>query len=106
MNKVTGTVHVIDPAQEFGQKGFRKRLLVLRQDFANWTNYIAVWFAKEGCDKLDSLNVGDVIDVEFRLSGRKYQRDESSPVKWFTDVEGVDFAIQGGTPSGEDGTPF
>ena len=59
---VRGTVHLIEETKTFGQKGFRKRLVVLEQDKGKFINYIPLEFVQDGCDAVDELNVGDEID--------------------------------------------
>ena len=88
---VRGVVHLIEETKTFGQKGFRKRLVVLQQEKASFTNYIPVEFVKDGCDAVDDLNLGDEIEVTYRLSGRRWQRDEASEAKYFLTAEGLSF---------------
>jgi hypothetical protein len=88
---VRGVVHLIEETKTFGQKGFRKRLVVLEQTKGTFTNYIPVEFVKEGCDAVDELGVGDEIEVTYRLSGRRWQRDEASEAKYFLSAEGLSF---------------
>jgi hypothetical protein len=88
---VRGVVHLIEPTKTFGQKGFRKRLVVLEQTKGTFTNYVPVEFVKDGCDAVDELGVGDEIEVTYRLSGRRWQRDEASEVKFFLSAEGLSF---------------
>jgi hypothetical protein len=97
--KVQGQVHVIEESKTFGQKGFRKRLVVLEQDKGRYTNYIPIDFTHEGCDAADELGIGDEIEVPIRLSGRKWQRDENSEVKFFLSAEATEFKVlrKGGT---------
>jgi hypothetical protein len=90
---VRGTVHVIEETKTFGQKGFRKRLVVLEQDKGKFTNYIPLEFVQDSCDAVDELKVGDEIDVPFRLSGRKWQRDPNSEVKFFLSAEATGFKV-------------
>ena len=90
---VKGTVHLVEDTKTFGQKGFRKRLVVLEQDKGRFTNYIPIELVHEGCDKADDLSVGDEVEVPYRLSGRKWQRDERSEVKFFLSAEATDFTI-------------
>ena len=90
---VTGKVHVIEETKTYGQKGFRKRLLVLEQDNGRFTNYIPVEFIQDGCDSADQLQVGDEIEVTYRLSGRKWQRDPNSEVKYFLSAEAMQFNV-------------
>ena len=90
---VRGKVHLIEETKVFGQKGFRKRLVVLEQDTGRFTNYVPLEFTHEGCDAVDELSIGDEIDVPFRLNGRKWQRDASSEVKFFLSAEATGFKL-------------
>jgi hypothetical protein len=78
---VRGVVHLIEETKTFGQKGFRKRLVVLEQSKGTFTNFVPVEFVKDGCDAVDDLAVGDDIEVTYRLSGRRWQRDEGLSFK-------------------------
>ncbi|MEI7782639.1 MAG: DUF3127 domain-containing protein, partial [Planctomycetota bacterium] len=79
---VRGVVHLIEETKTFGQKGFRKRLVVLEQSKGTFTNFIPLEFVKDGCDAVNDLTVGEEIEVTYRLSGRRWQRDEASEVKY------------------------
>lgn len=98
--KVRGVVHVIEETKTYGAKGFRKRLVVLEQDKGSFVNYVPVEFTRDDCDSVDSLNVGDEVDVTYRLSGRKWQRDASSEVKYFLSAEALRFDVVGGSGGG------
>ncbi|SRR6056297_1759300 len=89
--KVTGVVHLVEETKTYGQKGFRKRLVVLEQELGSFTNYVPVEFIRDACDSVDDLSVGDQVEVTYRLSGRKWQRDANSEVKYFCNVEGISF---------------
>jgi hypothetical protein len=95
---VRGVVHLIEDTKTFGQKGFRKRLVVLQQEKGSFTNYIPIEFVKDGCDAVDDLTVGDEIEVTYRLSGRRWQRDEASEAKYFLTAEGLSFRQLSGGP--------
>ena len=97
---VRGVVHLIEETKTFGQKGFRKRLVVLEQSKGTFTNYIPVEFVKDGCDAVDDLSVGDEIEVAYRLSGRRWQRDASSEAKYFLSAEGMSFKRLTGSSRG------
>jgi hypothetical protein len=90
---VRGTVHLIEETKTYGQKGFRKRLVVLEQDKGRFINYIPLEFVQDNCETADELNVGDEIQVAFRLNGRKWQRDENSEVKFFLNAEALEFKV-------------
>ena len=86
-----GIVHLIEDTKTFGQKGFRKRTVVLEQNLGRFTNYIPLDFIGDACDSADALSVGDDITVNYRLSGRKWQRDPQSEVKYFLSAEALSF---------------
>lgn len=90
---VRGIVHVIEPTKVVGQRGFRKRLVVLQQDLGRFTNFIPVEFVNDQCDRADELQVGDEAEITYRLTGRKWQRDPQSEVKYFVSVEAIDFRV-------------
>lgn len=92
---VRGIVHLIEETKTYGQKGFRKRLVVLEQDNGRFTNYIPLDFIQDGCDSVDELQVGDNVEVSYRLSGRKWQRDPDSEVKFFLSAEALRYKVLG-----------
>jgi hypothetical protein len=88
---VQGTVHLIEETKTYGQRGFRKRLVVLEQDKGRFINYLPMEFIQDGCDTVDDLRVGDEVEITYRLSGRRWQRDENSEVKFFLSAEALSF---------------
>ena len=106
---VTGTVHLIEATKTFGQKGFRKRLVVVEQTTGRFTNYLPMEFVQDNCDSVDELNVGDKVQIPYRLSGRKWQRDPQSEVKFFLSAEAMGFEVlsagNGGDGAVDDGPP-
>ncbi len=105
--KVRGVVHLIEETKTYGKKGFRKRLVVLEQDNDRFTNYIPFDFIQDACDSVDELNVGDEAEITYRLSGRKWQRDANSEVKFFLNAEATAFKVLGGkaSPAGSSSAP-
>jgi hypothetical protein len=97
-----GIVHLIVDTKTFGQKGFRKRTVVLEQNLGRFTNYIPLDFIGDACDSADGLSVGDDITVNYRLSGRKWQRDPQSEVKYFLSAEAMSYR-RSAEGSGESG---
>ena len=101
---VKGTIHLIEETKTYGQKGFRKRLVVLEQvKGGGFTNYVPVEFLKDACDSVDDLHLGDEIEVSYRLSGRRWQRDESSEPKYFLSAEAMSFRVLNGGGSARSG---
>ncbi|MEE3219498.1 MAG: DUF3127 domain-containing protein [Planctomycetota bacterium] len=91
--KVRGNVHLIEETKTYGKNDFRKRVVVLEQDKGRFTNYIPVEFVHESCDAVDELKVGDDVEVAYRLSGRRWQKDPGSEVKFFVNVEATEFKV-------------
>ena len=94
---VRGIVHHIDETKTYGQKGFRKRLVVLEQDTSRFTNYVPVEFIQDSCDTVDELKLGDDVEITYRLSGRKWQKDANSEVKYFLNAEALSFKVLSGS---------
>lgn len=96
-----GIVHFIDETKTYGQQGFRKRLVVLEQESDRFTNYVPVDFTRDDCDSVDDLSVGDEVEISYRLSGRKWQKDASSEVKYFLNAEATSFNKIKGTDASD-----
>ncbi len=100
--KFRGTVHVIEETKTFGQKGFRKRVVVLEQQNGRFANFVPFEFTNDACDAVDGLKIGDEIDVSYRLNGRKWQKDPSSEVKYFLNAEATGFnRVAAGASTGQ-----
>ena len=100
--KVEGKVHFIDETKTYGQKGFRKRLVVIEQDNGRFTNYLPMEFIQDSCDEVDQMTIGSEVEISYRLSGRKWQRDPQSEVKYFLSAEATGFQILNAAGSGEE----
>ncbi len=96
---VRGVVHLVDDTKTYGQKGFRKRLVVLEQDNGRFTNYVPLEFTGDACERADEINVGDEVEFTYRLTGRKWQKDAQSEVKYFLNAEAIGFQKMGDTNS-------
>ena len=99
---VCGEVHLLDDTKEYGEKKFKKRLLVLTQEDGSYTNYIPVEFIRDSCEAADGINVGDKVEVDYRLSGRRWQPEPSSEPKYFLSAEVVAYRVvvdRGDSPS-------
>lgn len=90
---VRGVVHFIDGTKSYGQKGFRKRLVVLRQDAGSYENFVPVEFTRDSCDRVDELRVGDEVEIHCELKGREWQG------RWFLSAEGLRFQVLGERPA-------
>ena len=101
--KVQGVVSVVEETKTYGSSGFQKRLIVLEQKDGRFANLIPLEFIKDNCSTADGLNVGDNVEVSYKLSGRKWQRDPNSEVKYFLSAEALSFKVlSGGGGGGSD----
>ena len=90
---VTGQVHLIEPVKSFGAKGFKKRSVVLTQTSERFTNYLPFDFCGGNADLADKLKEGDTVKIIYRLTGRKWQKDDSSEVRFFLGAEATDWEV-------------
>ena len=97
---ISGVVHLIEETKTYGQKGFRKRLVVLEKDNGRFTNHIPIDFLRDACDSVDEMKVGDEVEISYQLSGRKWQRDANSEVKFFLSAEAFSFKVLTGGEGG------
>ncbi|OUT61350.1 hypothetical protein SV7mr_04260 [Stieleria bergensis] len=101
---VTGVIHLIEETKTYGSKGFRKRMVVLEQDKGSFTNFVPVEFTRDACDSVDELNEGDEVEITYRLSGRRWQKDANSEVRFFVNVEALSFRVTGDGANSDNGT--
>lgn len=105
-SKVRGIVHLIEETKTYGQKGFKKRMVVLEQDKGSFTNYVPVEFTRDGCDMADGMKKGDEVEIIYRLNGRRWQKDPDSEVKFFVNLEAMSFQrVEGGSGGGGSSDP-
>ena len=88
-NSVCGSIVFIDETREYGDNGFRKRLMVLTQNQGKYDNYIPVEFIQDMCDKCDELRMGSEVTVEYKIKGRKWVTPEGND-RYFVNLEVVD----------------
>jgi len=69
---------------------------VLEQVSDRFTNYIPIEFTGDACENADGLSEGQDVEFTYRLSGRRWQKDSQSEVKFFLNAEAVNYKILGG----------
>lgn len=88
---IKGTVHFVGECKAFGQKGFRKRTVVLESVNGRYSSFYPIDFTGELAEDSGRLSVGDEVEVEGYLNGRKWQRDANSEPQYFLGFEGKSF---------------
>ena len=83
--QVSGKVLEVGETQTFSS-GFQKRTVIVEasRDAAKFSNPIEVTLKKESCEQGDALHVGDSVDVEGFVDGRR--RDGPNGVRHFIDL--------------------
>ena len=70
-HELTGTITHIFDTQTFAS-GFQKREFVINDNADKYPQSIKFEATKEGCDRLDSYNVGDQVTAKFNIRGNEY----------------------------------
>ena len=84
---ISGSVHLIQEAQTFAS-GFTKREFVLKVEDGKYEQFINLEFVQDNVSKLDGLNEGDFVTIDFNIRGREYNgRYFNNLVGWKIDVE-------------------
>ncbi len=69
--EIKGVIHLIEQTQEIGEKGFKKRLLVVKTE-SEYQNLVPIDFTKDNVDLLDSFSEGDAVVVGVNIGGREW----------------------------------
>ena len=82
---VSGKVLEVGETQTFSS-GFQKRNIIVEasKDAEKFSNPVALTLKKEACSKADSIGVGDFVDAEGYVEGRRWENNGS--VRYFTDL--------------------
>ncbi len=84
--KIRGNIHAIFDARQITER-FRKREFVLElAQNPNYPQYVIFQLTGDRCDKLDSFDVGEEVQVEFSLRGREWTSPQDE-VKYFNSLD-------------------
>lgn len=72
MTTITGTIHHIGQTEAIGDKGFRKRLIVI-STASQYDGLIPIEAKKDDCARLDSFQVGQQVKADIYVGGREWQ---------------------------------
>jgi len=84
--EVQGKVKMIGETQTFGEKGFRKRELVVTTD-EQYPQSIMIEFVQDKTDLLNSYQVGQTVKVSINLRGREWVNPQGE-TKYFNSIQG------------------
>ena len=84
--EVQGRIKVIGETQTFGEKGFRKRELVVTTD-EQYPQSIMIEFIQDKTDLLNNYKVGQSVKVSINLRGREWVNPQGE-TKYFNSIQG------------------
>lgn len=67
--ELTGTIKVINETQTFGERGFRKRELVLTTK-EEYPQDILIEFVQDKVDVLDNFGIGEEVTISINIRGK------------------------------------
>ena len=76
--EVSGKIKLIRETQTFGEKGFRKREMVITTS-EQYPQMLMIEFVQDKCDLLDNYSVGQDVKIAINLRGR---------AKYFNSIQG------------------
>ena len=98
--ELVGEIKIINETQTFGEKGFRKREMVLMMD-GQYPQPVLIEFVQDKVDLLDKHQVGEMVTIHINIRGREWTNPDGV-VKYFNSIQG--WRIVGGgataTPTG------
>lgn len=83
---VSGKVKLIGETQTFGERGFRKRELVLTTS-EEYPQMLMIEFVQDKVDLLDNYTIGQDVDISINLRGREWI-DPEGVAKYFNSIQG------------------
>ena len=84
--EVTGKIKLIRETKTYGEKGFRKREVIVTTD-EQYPQELQLEFVQDKCDLLDSYNVGNDVKISINLRGREWINPQGEAV-YFNTIQG------------------
>ena len=108
--EVKGVIKLINPTKEYGEKGFKKREVVVTT-VEDYPQDILVEFVQDKCAVLDAYKVGSNVSIGVNLRGREWTNPQGE-VKYFNSIQGWKISNENQSQSsalsqnGENDLPF
>lgn len=84
--ELQGKIKLIDETKTFGERGFRKRELVITTE-EQYPQTIMIEFVQDKTDLLNSYKVGQDVKVSFNVRGREWVNPQGE-TKYFNSIQG------------------
>jgi hypothetical protein len=84
--QISGKLHAIDDAKQVTER-FRKREFVLElSGNTRYPQFVQFQLTGDRCERIDDFEIGDEVQVEFRLGGRKWTSPKGE-VRYFNSLD-------------------
>ena len=83
---LSGKIKLIGETQTFGERGFRKRELVLTTS-EEYPQMIQIEFVQDKCDLLDNYAIGQDVNISINIRGKEWI-DPEGTCKYFNSIQG------------------
>ena len=84
--EVSGKIKWLDETKTYGEKGFRKREVVITTE-ERYPQHILVEFIQDNCDLLDSFQIGQNVKIGINIRGREWVNPQGE-TKYFNSIQG------------------
>ena len=84
--ELQGKIKMIGKTETYGEKGFRKRELVITTD-EQYKQTILIEFVQDKTDLLDSFKVGEDVKIGINVRGREWINPKGE-TKYFNSIQG------------------
>lgn len=84
--EVTGKIKLINDTKSFGEKGFKKRELILMTN-EQYPQPLLIEFVQDKCEILNNYIVGQDVKIGINLRGREWVNPQGE-TKYFNSVQG------------------
>jgi hypothetical protein len=85
MFKISGTVRVVNNTVQVSEK-FSKREFVITDNSGPYEQHISFQATQDKCALLDTVSMGDQVEVSFNLRGREWTSPQGE-IKYFNTLE-------------------
>ena len=84
--ELTGKIKVINETQTFGERGFRKRELVLTTK-EDYPQDILIEFVQDKVDVLDNFGIGEEVSISINIRGKEWINPDGE-ARYFNSILG------------------
>ncbi len=84
--ELLGKIKIIGEVKTYGEKGFRKRELVLTTE-EQYPQHILIEFVQNNCELLDNFQIGETVRIGINIRGREWVNPEGE-TKYFNSIQG------------------